>query len=180
MGDSTAALENPILNSPYDPPEQHFVIGLHGLTGEIRAGRRLAATGTLYDVLSNPLQPRATRHCVHDMEPLGRAASTPRRRPEAMTTSGPAPATAVSVPRAVRAERSPHGFVDSPDGAPATSRGRNATWPGASSSVVRRARGTSRSVGQPARGGSGRRRPGGESARRGRARTPPASAAPSS
>lgn len=40
MGDSTAALENPILNSPYDPPEQHFVIGLRGPTGEIRAGWR--------------------------------------------------------------------------------------------------------------------------------------------
>ena len=34
------ALENPILNAPYDPPEQHFVIGPNGPTGEVKAGRR--------------------------------------------------------------------------------------------------------------------------------------------
>ena len=34
------ALSNPILNSPYDPPEQHFVLGPNGPTGEIRPGRR--------------------------------------------------------------------------------------------------------------------------------------------
>jgi type III restriction enzyme len=36
----TASLENPILNSPYEPPARHFVIGHRGPTGEIRAGRR--------------------------------------------------------------------------------------------------------------------------------------------
>ena len=36
----TASLENPILNSPYEPPGRHFVIGPHGPTGEIKAGRR--------------------------------------------------------------------------------------------------------------------------------------------
>jgi type III restriction enzyme len=34
------SLENPILNSPYEAPAQHFVLGPHGPTGEIRAGRR--------------------------------------------------------------------------------------------------------------------------------------------
>ena len=33
-------LENPILNSPYDPPVQHFVLGPHGPTGEVKVGRR--------------------------------------------------------------------------------------------------------------------------------------------
>ena len=36
----TASLENPILNSPYEPPGRHFVIGPHGPTGETKAGRR--------------------------------------------------------------------------------------------------------------------------------------------
>ena len=30
------ALDNPILNSPYEPPEQHFVIGHDGPTGEVK------------------------------------------------------------------------------------------------------------------------------------------------
>ena len=34
------ALSNPIINSPYDPPEQHFVLGSSGPTGEIKSGRR--------------------------------------------------------------------------------------------------------------------------------------------
>ncbi len=34
------SLENPILNSPYDPPGKHFVLGPHGPTGEVRVGRR--------------------------------------------------------------------------------------------------------------------------------------------
>src|SRR5918992_1154480 len=33
-------LGNPILNSPYEPPEAHFEIGEHGPTGEIILGRR--------------------------------------------------------------------------------------------------------------------------------------------
>lgn len=33
-------IENPILNSPYDPPARHFVMGDHGPTGEIADGRR--------------------------------------------------------------------------------------------------------------------------------------------
>lgn len=37
---TAATLENPILNSPYDPPGQHFVLGSHGPTGEIKVGRR--------------------------------------------------------------------------------------------------------------------------------------------
>ncbi|WP_018180752.1 BPTD_3080 family restriction endonuclease [Jongsikchunia kroppenstedtii] len=36
----TDAIENPILNSPYDPPSEHFVMGDHGPTGEIAPGRR--------------------------------------------------------------------------------------------------------------------------------------------
>ena len=36
------ALENPILNSPYEPPARHFVLGPHGPTGEVRQGRRLS------------------------------------------------------------------------------------------------------------------------------------------
>jgi type III restriction enzyme len=35
-----ASLENPILNSPYEPPARHFVIGSTGPTGEVRDGRR--------------------------------------------------------------------------------------------------------------------------------------------
>ena len=35
---STAELDNPILNSPYGPPERHFALGPRGLTGEVLAG----------------------------------------------------------------------------------------------------------------------------------------------
>lgn len=38
--DDVAALTNPILNGPYDPPERHFAVGPTGPTGEIRPGRR--------------------------------------------------------------------------------------------------------------------------------------------
>jgi type III restriction enzyme len=37
---AAASLENPILNSPYEPPEAHFVLGANGPTGEVRVGRR--------------------------------------------------------------------------------------------------------------------------------------------
>ena len=43
MTDSQAiseSLANPILNSPYLPPERHFVLGPHGPTGAIATGRR--------------------------------------------------------------------------------------------------------------------------------------------
>ena len=33
-------LSNPILNSPYGAPEQHFELGEHGPTGNVLAGRR--------------------------------------------------------------------------------------------------------------------------------------------
>lgn len=33
-------LDNPILNSPYEPPEAHFVLGPNGPTGEVAPGRR--------------------------------------------------------------------------------------------------------------------------------------------
>ena len=36
----TTAIENPILNSPYDPPTSHYAVGLQGPTGEILQGRR--------------------------------------------------------------------------------------------------------------------------------------------
>ena len=36
----TGDLANPILNSPYDQPDQYYVVGPSGPTGEIRAGRR--------------------------------------------------------------------------------------------------------------------------------------------
>ncbi|MCU1484402.1 MAG: Type restriction-modification enzyme R/helicase subunit [Actinomycetia bacterium] len=36
----TADLSNPILNSPYHPPEAHFEIGQHGPTGTVLPGRR--------------------------------------------------------------------------------------------------------------------------------------------
>ncbi len=36
----TVAITNPILNSPYDQPDQYYVVGPSGPTGEIRAGRR--------------------------------------------------------------------------------------------------------------------------------------------
>ena len=34
------ALENPVLNSPFEVPDQHFELGRHGPTGEILGGRR--------------------------------------------------------------------------------------------------------------------------------------------
>ena len=34
------ALQNPIINRPYDPPTRHFVVGSRGPTGEIKPGRR--------------------------------------------------------------------------------------------------------------------------------------------
>ncbi|KUI44921.1 restriction endonuclease [Mycobacterium sp. IS-1590] len=36
----TVHIDNPILNSPYEQPDRHYEIGLHGPTGEIRDGRR--------------------------------------------------------------------------------------------------------------------------------------------
>ncbi|UQU67545.1 DEAD/DEAH box helicase family protein [Couchioplanes caeruleus] len=33
-------LSNPIINSPYEPPQQHFEIGPHGPTGALKPGRR--------------------------------------------------------------------------------------------------------------------------------------------
>ena len=36
----TEALGNPILNSPYEPPQVHFELGPHGPTGRVSAGRR--------------------------------------------------------------------------------------------------------------------------------------------
>jgi len=35
-----ADLSNPILNSPFEPPERHFELGERGPTGEIKEGRR--------------------------------------------------------------------------------------------------------------------------------------------
>lgn len=35
-----ADLSNPILNSPFGPPERHFELGVKGPTGEVRTGRR--------------------------------------------------------------------------------------------------------------------------------------------
>lgn len=40
MTAADSSLSNPILNSPYDPPAQHFVLGTHGPTGEVKDGRR--------------------------------------------------------------------------------------------------------------------------------------------
>ncbi|MBK5223694.1 MAG: DEAD/DEAH box helicase family protein, partial [Acidimicrobiia bacterium] len=37
-------LDNPILNGPYEPPSQHYVLTPHGPTGEVRPGRRLSET----------------------------------------------------------------------------------------------------------------------------------------
>lgn len=36
----TETIDNPILNSPYDQPDRHYLISPHGPTGEIRDGRR--------------------------------------------------------------------------------------------------------------------------------------------
>ena len=40
MGDAMAALANPILGGPFDPPGRHFAIGPQGPTGAINEGRR--------------------------------------------------------------------------------------------------------------------------------------------
>jgi type III restriction enzyme len=37
---SSENIENPIINSPYDPPEQHFQLGSDGPTGTVLEGRR--------------------------------------------------------------------------------------------------------------------------------------------
>jgi type III restriction enzyme len=34
------ALDDPILNGPYDPPERFFTLGAAGPTGEVQIGRR--------------------------------------------------------------------------------------------------------------------------------------------
>src|SRR5690348_14414347 len=39
---TASSLENPILNSPYRPPEAHFAIGPNGPTGDVEPGRRLS------------------------------------------------------------------------------------------------------------------------------------------
>ena len=36
----TGSIDNPILSSPYEQPDRHYVIGPQGPTGEIREGRR--------------------------------------------------------------------------------------------------------------------------------------------
>lgn len=36
----TAMIDSPILNSPYEQPDRHYVIGPHGPSGEVRDGRR--------------------------------------------------------------------------------------------------------------------------------------------
>lgn len=38
----TGAIENPILNSPYEQPTSHYAVGPQGPTGEIVEGRRLS------------------------------------------------------------------------------------------------------------------------------------------
>src|SRR4051812_39561274 len=38
--EASSNLSNPIINSPYEPPQAHFEIGPHGPTGEIKPGRR--------------------------------------------------------------------------------------------------------------------------------------------
>ena len=39
---ASEGIENPIINSPYDPPERHFELGPDGPTGTILDGRRLS------------------------------------------------------------------------------------------------------------------------------------------
>ena len=36
----TGTIDNPILNSPYEQPDRHYVIGPQGPTGDVREGRR--------------------------------------------------------------------------------------------------------------------------------------------
>ena len=36
----TGALDNPVINAPFDPPERHFEIGPQGPTGTVLDGRR--------------------------------------------------------------------------------------------------------------------------------------------
>jgi len=38
----TTSIDNPVLNSPYEQPDRHYVIGPQGPTGEIRDGRRIS------------------------------------------------------------------------------------------------------------------------------------------
>ena len=39
-GPTAPSIDNPILNSPYDPPDRHFELGPNGPTGVIKDGRR--------------------------------------------------------------------------------------------------------------------------------------------
>lgn len=36
----SVSIDSPILNSPYEQPDQHYVVGPHGPTGEVKVGRR--------------------------------------------------------------------------------------------------------------------------------------------
>jgi type III restriction enzyme len=36
----TQPIDNPILNSPYEQPDRHYIIGPQGPTGEVKDGRR--------------------------------------------------------------------------------------------------------------------------------------------
>jgi type III restriction enzyme len=38
-GERPIDLSNPIINSPYEPPQRHFEIGPHGPTGVLLQGR---------------------------------------------------------------------------------------------------------------------------------------------
>ena len=37
----TGTIDNPILNSPYEQPDRHYLIGPQGPTGEIKDGQRV-------------------------------------------------------------------------------------------------------------------------------------------
>lgn len=39
---TVSGISNPIINSPYEPPQRHFEIGPNGPTGKLLAGRRLS------------------------------------------------------------------------------------------------------------------------------------------
>lgn len=62
-----ADLSNPILNSPFDPPERHFELGERGPTGEIKPGRRRSES---FIPISRPIKGSGEQQTL-DFDPTG-------------------------------------------------------------------------------------------------------------
>jgi type III restriction enzyme len=61
-------LDNPILNSPFDPPTCHFVLGPNGPTGEVKPGRRSSES---YIPVPVPRKGRKESQLAFDLDTTG-------------------------------------------------------------------------------------------------------------